>query len=132
MSITHSSVTFSGRAGTIVAASAPESQLIKGEYWGLIGESHLLGETFGRDLSCEFTFYGYASMALLATAVAAVEGYTNKLTGTLTQTVNGSAQAYPSCTFLGFEPTEPPFLDGSGCEGWIQRGRLKWRQRSLL
>lgn len=130
MSLSHDGFTFfSNPSGPIVTAGPHEPQIIVSRFFGLIGESHLLGETWGRDLFCEYRFQGYNTTALLMTDWDTLGQKIVKLTGTLAQTISGNTANFPSCTFLGFVPSRPMFLDGSGVNGWVQPGRLIWRQR---
>lgn len=130
MSITHSSFTFfSNPSGTIQVAEPHAPPIAIGQFFGVHGESHIIGETYGADLICEYRFQGYSTIALLRTDEKTLESKIGKLKGTLTQTISGNDRAYQQCTFLGFRPFEPPFLDGSGVNGWVMRGILLWRQR---
>lgn len=100
-----------------------------GQFFGVRGESHIIGEPYGRDLSCEITLQNYATIALLEAALHHYAIRAGRLTGTLTETLGGFSRQFPKCTFLGFEPGSEPFVDGSGVHGWVMFGRLLWRQR---
>lgn len=132
MSLSHNGYTYLGHAtdSVIVAGSVPDLQMQRFQFFGLQGEAHVIGESSGVDLSCEFTLQGYNTHALLMSDVGALAGKVGKLTGTLTQTIGGNSNTYPKCTFLGYVASEPPFLDGSGVNGWVSHGRLFWRQRA--
>lgn len=114
----------------IIQVIAPHQlPIVTGQFIGVIGESHIIGETYGADLRCDFRFQGYADLASLRADQKTLESKIGKLTGTLSQTVNSSTQTFQCSTFLGFAPSAPAFFDGSGVYGWVQFGQLFWRQR---
>lgn len=130
MSLSHSSFSFfSNPSGVVETLSPHEIPIVTGQFFGVIGESHIIGETYGVDLACEYRFQDYATIALLRADKKTLEGKIGKLTGTLTQTILTYDQTFQECTFLGFQPFEAPWFDGSGVHGWVQNGRLLWRQR---
>lgn len=132
MSLSHDSFAFFGLGteGVIEEIGPHQLPIAVGQFFGVVGESHIIGETYGVDLRCSFRFQGYNTITLLRTDKKTLESKIGKLTGTLTQTISGNANAYEDCTFLGFAPLRPPFLDGSGVYGWVQFGHLFWRQRT--
>jgi hypothetical protein len=130
MSLSHSGFSFfSNPSGVIEEVTPHQLPIVIQQFLGVNGESHIIGETYGCDLRCEFRFQGYNNIALLRADKKTLEGKQGKLTGTLTQTISGSDSSYQQCTFLGFAGTGAPFLDGSGVHGWVQFGYLFWRQR---
>lgn len=130
MSLSHSSFSFfSLPSGVIEVISPHQLPIVIQQFLGVNGESHIIGETYGADLRCEFRFQNYNTIALLRADQRTLEGKQGKLTGTLTQTISASNSTYQQCTFLGFAPIAPVFLDGSGVHGYVQFGYLFWRQR---
>lgn len=92
-------------------------------YFGVIGEQHLVGRIQGRDLEIDIMLFNAANEAALRTATTAIAAQQG-LSGTLT--VNGLT--WGNVRFVGFTPSEAPFLDGSGQHGWCVRGVLRFRQ----
>lgn len=130
MSLSHSSFTFfSNPSGTIQVLDPHRPAISVGQFFAVNGESHIIGETHGADLGCEYRFQGYNTVTLLRDDEKTLESKYGKLTGTLTQTISGNTRTYQQCTFIGFRAFESPWLDGSGVNGWIMRGILLWRQR---
>lgn len=130
MSLSHSGFSFFSHPSGLIAEIAPHQlPIVIQQFLGVNGESHIIGETYGCDLRCEFRFQGYNTIELLRTDKKTLEGKIGKLTGTLTQTISGADNTYQQCTFLGFAPSGPVFLDGSGVHGYVQFGNLFWRQR---
>lgn len=129
MSLSHDSFTFGGSSlhGDIVPQGSFQPQLLTEEYFGVKGEAHLIGETGGRSLTCDYTLSGFASAALLQTAIENINAKIGELTGTLSVSGNMTL-TFAGCTFVGFEH-QAKFLDGSGVNGWCVHGRLHWRQR---
>lgn len=127
--ITQGAYTFGGSSlhGDIIPAQNFQPQLVIGEFFGVLGEAHLLGESSGRDLTCQYMLSGFATSALLAAQIADIESYINVLTGTVTISGNISA-SHRFCTFLAYDHG-PMFYDGSGVNFWIVEGRLRWRQQ---
>lgn len=128
MSISHDGTIFDGHATIIDAAGPYEPELIVTKYPGLTGETHLIGKPAGRELFCEYRFRGYSTLALLHAAVQSVQLATTVLTGTLTQTIQGSTQTFGPCTFLGFQKTRNAFFDKIS-QGYVLDGILRWRER---
>ncbi len=133
MALSHDSYAFftSGSADHgMVRASGPHDLPIQiGRWFGVVGESHIIGEPDGRNLTCELTLQGYNTTTLLQSDLDALQTQAGQLTGTLTETISGNSRTFAQCTFLGYAATAPAFLDGSGVNGWVQFGQLLWRQR---
>ena len=95
---------------------------------GVIGEQLLFGSLHGRIVEIDFELYGFATQQLLQVAVALMAAAIGT-SGTLTVTLSGSdITTLTLCVFYGFQPAEAPWLDGSGVNGWQQRGTLIFRQ----
>lgn len=92
-------------------------------YFGIKGELHLIGKAQGRDLELDIMLYNGADEAAVRTATAAI-GVEQGLSGTLT--INGLT--WTNVRFVSFTPSEAPWQDGSGINGWCLRGVLKFRQ----
>lgn len=115
--------------GAIVESGFFEVPIVTGQFFGVVGESHIIGSPQGRLISCEFTFESYATTSALETARAALAAKVGTLTGTLTETIGGNGRVFNAATFLGFQPDAPPFQEGA-TSNWVQFGRLLWRQRN--
>ena len=127
MSISQDSFTFTHDHG-VVSESETEVNIVQGKFPGVKGEQHLIDETKGSFLRCTYNITGGANYAALRTSIDTINVKAGKLTGTLT--VTGTVAAtFAACTFIGFFPTQPPFLDGSGVNGWCAIGELRWRKR---
>lgn len=97
-------------------------------FHGLLGETHLIGEAHGRDITIPFELTGYSTLTLLLSAVGTMADEYGT-TGTLTIDLGGGdAPTLTNCIFNGFTPSEDPWKDGSGVNGWQQRGTLRFRQ----
>lgn len=128
--LSHDGFTFTHRHGLIVPEGPPEPQIVVGRFFGVDGEAHIVGGTWGRELFCEYTLDGYNGRFELYDALGILESRIGVLTGDLTIDIDGDIVVWPDCTFLGFRPIPSgPFLDGSGVHGWTLFGQLMWRQR---
>lgn len=126
MSLSHDGFAFLSALHTRVEPETPyDIDIGVRQFAGVQGELHLVDETKGRNLFSLLTASGYATPALLEAALQTIHAKAGKLTGTLT----ADGTTYVKCTFIGIEPIEPAFQDGSGANGWVQRVRLRWRQR---
>lgn len=109
-------------------AGAPELQLIVRQFVGVLGESHDIGETQGRELVCRIRLDGYATTTALQAAIETLESKAGALTGTLTETIGGNNRTWEQCTFLGVELPRDIFNDPN--QNWTQLDAiLRWRQR---
>lgn len=128
MGITQNAFNFgSNLHGDLIPAANFDPQVIVGQFFGVRGEAHLLGDISGRDLTCDFMLSGFGTSALLDAAIKTIEAQMGRLTGTVSLTGN-IVTSQPNCTFLAFE-RGPMMIDGSGVNGWLVRGRLRWRQQ---
>ena len=97
-------------------------------FFGLIGEQNLFGKFHHRYITIPYHLTGYSTHLLLQTQVA-VLAVAIGTTGTLTYDLGGGdSVTFTNCIFEGFEPSENPWKDGSGVNGWQQTGQLKIRQ----
>ena len=92
-------------------------------FFGILGEQHLVGRNQGRDLELDIMLYNGADEATLRTVTNGI-GAQQGLSGTLT--IN--SLTWSNVRFVGFFPSESPFVDGSGQSGWCVRGTLRFRQ----
>lgn len=130
MALSHDGYSFeSADHDPILPASEHELPIVVGQFFGVNGESHIIGEPVGRELFCAITLDGYNTNTLLQAAINTLSSKAGQLTGTLTETISSNSRTFSQCTFLGFFPSGPPFVDGSGVNGWVQSGFLRWRQR---
>lgn len=132
MPLSHDGYAFQSGISGSVEPYSPEVPMVIGKSFGVLGESHLIGSPYGRDLNCELTISGYASDAACQAAIADIHNRIGTLTGTLTNTVLGVASSYPNSTFLQCYVSDGPRRDGSGVHGWFARLRLTWRQRASV
>lgn len=95
---------------------------------GVIGVSQLLDYRKFRELSMEFRIHGYATYALIETAINSIDSQNQTLTGSVV--ISGALVAtFANCTFLGFKRGKIKY-DGSGEHDWWVDGRLHWLQRA--
>jgi hypothetical protein len=130
MSLTHDGFTFFGHDHSTVLADEYDVPVVPGQWFGVAGEAHVVGERYGRRLTCRLTMSGYASPAALKADLDTLKTKIGKLTGTLAVVIAGGTEQYTKATFLGFRPAAPAFRDGSGQHGWVQFLELMWRQRT--
>lgn len=130
MTITHDNFVFTHLAG-ILQATPWDAPTLAAQRPGLIGVTHLLDESKQRRLACRYTLDGFASEAALLVELEEIGGLINRLTGTVTVDPGGGAPVmqYADCTFAGYIERDR-FLDGSGVNGWVSRGQLRWIQRT--
>lgn len=130
MTITQDGFNFEGAThhGDLVSPQA-ETPVVQGQFFGVRGEAHLVGEPYGQDIECDLTLTGYSTATLLKAAIARIERKKGQLTGAVVLTGN-LAHTYPPMTFLDVRKPTPAQYDGSGVNGWTQTIYLKWRQRT--
>jgi len=113
--------------GTIKAPAFEFSRVAQ-TFFGVVGEQNLYGKAHFRYLTCPLQLTGYATHLTLQQGVATMALWMGT-TGTLTYNLGGGdSTPFTQCIFEGFEPEEEPWKDGSGVNGWNQRGTLKFRQ----
>lgn len=106
-----------------IKADAYDAARVTQRWFGVNGEMTLTGGISGRNLSCWLLLTGYATHGLLHAGLATLQGFANT-SGTLD--VNGVE--FLNVIFLGFEPEEDPWQDGSGVNGWQVQGMMRFRQ----
>jgi len=115
--------------GMVLPEGPFEVPLVVGRFFGVRGESHIVGQPWGRPLSCRLTLTDYASLDNLSADLATLASLVGTLTGELVETIGTSTRRFPHATFLGFAADGEEFYDGTGVLGWTQFGRLQWMQR---
>lgn len=93
------------------------------EFWGLAGAAVHYSRPTVRELSMECTFLNYVSESALRSSVFTIQ----QLQG-LDGSLAANGVTWPNVAFLGFQPSQEPFWDGSGQHGWVQAGQLRFRQ----
>lgn len=127
---------FSAKHGNVGQVQPADLPIVTAQFFGVNGETHVIGKPYGRVIGCEIVMDGYDTEADLLNDLDTLSGKIGVLTGTLTQTT-GSTCNFPKATFLPFEILQidqqgnTRFLDGSGQNGWVAFVRLFWRQRTL-
>lgn len=96
-------------------------------FFGVVGEQNLIGEKHSRDLTAWVLPSGYATHLLLHDGIETVNGYIGT-SGSMVCTIGADIKTFTNCIFEGFETEEDPWLDGSGVNGWMVRGIMKFRQ----
>lgn len=128
MSITLGATSFGNHIhGTAQVPPWERSESIQ-RFPGVTGAQVLQGAKHDRIISIPFQLTGYASHLLLQTGISdlsVLQGSTGSLTVDLG---GGDSVTFTQCIFVGFEPSEDPWKDGSGVNGWQQKGTLRFRQ----
>lgn len=123
----------SAKHSTVGPASEPELPVVIGQFMGVRGESHLIGERYGRILTAELTLE-YSTEANLYAGLQTLDDKVGKLTGTLTVVGAGSTYTFEQATFISWVPIPFDqqgnfiFKDAAGNQ-WVAFVRLFWRQR---
>lgn len=106
-----------------LTAPAYEMAEVIHRFWGVSSAAIHYSEQTDRQLAMSVIFKGFASEAALRTHIFNVQAKRGD-TGTL----QANAVTWPNVAFLGFTPDSGPFWDGSGVNGWVQRGTFAFRQ----
>ncbi|MBW3538764.1 MAG: hypothetical protein KY476_00690 [Planctomycetes bacterium] len=131
MSLSQNGFTFGGYQHGLVRSESWDVAIVRGKWFGVKGESHIIHSHYGRVLRCRLMITGRASHAALKAELDVLDTKIGLLTGTLTMTLNGVATPYPAATFKGYLEEEPgPFQDASGVNGWCIFVDLIWQQRT--
>jgi len=117
MALVHNGVTlFGGNTHTNIMTGPYDMPMQIGQFFGLVGESHLIGLTKGRDLWCEVDVLNYSTRGRITTAITALQNYVNQpLFGTLRIIYpNNTYDDFPNCTFTGVQQIPGgPFYEAS-------------------
>lgn len=103
---------------------SPDPAIIAARWFGVQGEGHIVGGTWGRDLSLRALYRGYASYAALVTAFAADAAKVGALTGPVA--IDGVSHG--NGTLTGVRMTDRPMPDGKNGL-WFAPAVLTWRLR---
>ena len=112
--------------GTIKASPWEYSRAVQ-TFFAVTGEYHLQGRSHGRNLEAWLQLSQYATHALLNTGIETINAFISDY-NSLTWAVGADTKTFTNVVFDGFEPSEDPWNDGSGVNGWICQGTLKFRQ----
>jgi hypothetical protein len=107
-----------------------DAPIVRQAWFGVLGEATLIGRNHGRALLIDGHLSGYNSHLLLTTALNNLQNLRG-LYGTLSVDIPFGAlpaNDYDDVLFEGIMPTEAPWLDGSGTNGWQMDCRLTFRQ----
>lgn len=131
MSLVHNGVTlFGDNTHSDILEDEYELPIEFGQYFALIGESNIVGQSKGRDLFCEVYASGYTTPALLASAITSLQNHVNTpLFGDLVHTFSsGSSVTYQFCRLdsvvksnrgIRFEPVS---------QSYVADVAFRWRQ----
>lgn len=131
MSFIQDGITFDSEFHTTPLMGLPTNSMLTTIIPGVKGELHLLSDPHGQDIAVRYTLYNWATLTGILGYAYELNQLIGSLDGPLTLTLDGTNIDLGECTFMGYEPEEFPFYDGSGQWGWIQRGILRWRRRTL-
>jgi hypothetical protein len=133
-------ITFDGKQifGThgVIEPAVNELQVHRTYYWGLLGETEVLGTPSGRELSCNIWLHNYyATRKRLEEAVDEINSWIG-VHGELEETdVYGNRITYNEVTFHGCDRLPVgghmgPWRDVAGTVdgGWVQSARLRFYQ----
>lgn len=133
MSLSQNGFAFlSARHMPVVPSGPFDLPIVVGQFMGVKGESHIVGQPWGREITCDITIDGYATNQAIEVDLQTLDSKIGNLTGDLTETIGAGTRTYDDCTFLGYQVFPPGiFYDGSGSNGWVCFLRLVWRQRRI-
>lgn len=94
-------------------------------FFGVIGESEIVGGVGGRDIECEVWIHNsWNNSAAVVNAITTLENATNS-NGLLVES-GPVYREFPNCTFLGCRVDRGPLP--SNTVGWFAIATLRWRQ----
>ncbi len=105
-----------------------DTPLARKSWFGVGGEATLVGKAKGRPVTMTAHLRGYASLNAVETAINSLQNLRGTFGSLVVDLGGGDATTYTLCTFESCTPTEMPWLDGSGVNGWQCGIRLEWRQ----
>jgi hypothetical protein len=128
MSITLGTISFGTNIHGTPVVSPWEYDISLQHFPGVYGETEFRGKWRGREITIPYHLYGYGTLVLLLADVVEMSSAIGT-TGTLNINLGGGdSSSFTEVTFRGFFPEENPWKDGSGVNGWNQRGMLHFRQ----
>ena len=128
MSITHASNDFGLTVHGIPQPGQWDAALSRHSWFGVVGELTLVGKNHGRTLELQAHLTGFASMSAILTQLNTLQTYRGNFGDLVVDIGGGDSTTYTKCTLESVEPTEVPWLDASGVNGWNCSIKLMWRQ----
>lgn len=105
-----------------------EFSVARQRVFGVAGEQTLYGQAHARNITIPYHLYGYSTHAALQLQIGSLSTEATT-SGTLVVDLGGGdSYSFTNVSFEGFEPSEEPWKDGAGVNGWQVRGTLKFRQ----
>ncbi len=136
MALTFAGIPIRGIHGPVVEGS-PSAQTIRAQYWDLSGETEIVGQLGGRDLSCRVLMYGnYTTVTAIKQALRAWQKRVGQH-GTLIEVIDGESIPFEFCTLdavmpipFGSQEEAGPMEDiGNTLDGgWWMHVEFKWHQ----
>lgn len=130
MSLVHNGeILFGGITHSGIHAGPWEMPIHIAQFFMVAGEFHNIGQTKGRDLTCDVDAMGYATESGVASWVTAVQNLANlPLTGDLVVNYpSANSVTWASCTFLRIDERDEIKQDGTDGTYW-QPLTFVWRQ----
>lgn len=124
MALTFGGTSFVGTHGAVIAAPS-QLQLSRTKFWGVNGESEIVGYRGGRSIQAELWIHssGYTTAEQVFNELQAMDA----AIGTNADLVDtGISRIWYSCTFMGFEQQEDilPIIGGQLTGSYFTRGML--------
>ncbi|MEQ8636913.1 MAG: hypothetical protein RIC33_18830 [Gimesia maris] len=131
MALVHNGVTlFGGNTHTNIMKGPYDMPMQIGQFFGLVGESHLIGLTKGRDLWCNVDVLNYSTRGRIESSITALQNYINQpLFGTLRIIYpNNNYNNYVNCTLTGVHE-DPEGIKYEASNGTYRtKVTFTWRQ----
>lgn len=126
-------VTFNGTDLLLTIHGTPkpaqwDAPLSRQAWFGVQGEATLVGQNHGRGVRLTAHLTGFATLSALLTKINNLQNLRGNFGSLVVDLGGGDSTTYTKCTFETCEPTETPWLDGSGTNGWQCDIELIWRQ----
>lgn len=131
MALIHAGTTlFGSNTHTDIMPVQYDTPLQIGQWAGLIGESHIMHQTKGRDLACIVDAYNYNTEPALENALTTIQALVNSpLHGTLRIIFPSRRYVdYSYCTFLGADKIDGGLKFEPVSNRWYSKLVFRWRQ----
>lgn len=131
MALIHNNVTLFGNNTHSNIMKGPYDLPVQiGQYFGLVGESHLIGLTKGRDLWCNVDVLNYSTRGRIASSITALQNYMNQpLFGTLRIIYpDNSYLNYVNCTLTGVHEDPEGTMYEASNGTYRTKVTFTWRQ----
>lgn len=128
MSITHANVDYGLTIHGIPQPGQWDAVLSRHSWFGVHGEYTLVGKNHGRAISLDAHLTGFDSSNAILTRLNTLQTYRGQFGDLVMDLGGGDTTTYTKCTFESIEPTEAPWPDASGVNGWNCGVKLMWRQ----